>query len=84
MHHQEFMTTRICLKFRIKTKILNKNMNKKKNKKKKIMNINNKIDCHKLIAQVITLDNLNSIKKSFYETIIEYLKEDIFSICTRF
>lgn len=51
----------------------------------KIKNINNKVDCHRLILQVITLDNLNSIKKSFYEKTIEYLKEeDIFSIVQSF
>ena len=52
---------------------------------KKIKNISNKVDCRRLIAQVITLDNLHSIKKSFYEKIIEYLKEeDIFSIVQGF
>ena len=48
---------------------MNKTMNKMK-----IKNINNKVDCHKLIAQVIILDNLHSIKRSFYEKLIEYLE----------
>ena len=43
----------------------------------KMKSINNKVDCHRLIAQVITLDNLHSIKRSFYEKLIEYLDKDI-------
>ena len=56
-----------------------------KRKKMKIKNINNKVDCHRLIDQAITLDNLHSIKKSFYEKTNEYLTENGYIFyCIRF